>query len=124
MFMGSTTNALGSKSQSVLDLKLAQSQRNDAESNYAKEYEWLYGDDTEELQENTQVKSSYDDEECRFDYSPTDCLFFHQFIALHQESPQLVRTTSSFDDEIVSINSYLNELNERQVESSDKNEVL
>jgi len=122
--MGSTINALGSRSQSVLDLKLAQSQRNDAESNYSQEYEWLYGEETKELSEETELKSSCGDREVYFDYSPTDCLFFHQFIALHQESPQLVRTTSSFEDEIISINSYLNELNERQVESSDKTEVL
>ena len=122
--MGSTASALGSRFQSALDLKLAQSQRNDAESNYAKEYEWLYGENSQEPQQDNEQKPPCDDGQSGFDYSPTDCLFFHQFIALHQESPQLVRTTSSFEDEITSINGYLNKLNERQVESSEKAEIL
>ena len=118
MFIGSAQSALGSRSQSAFDLSLSQSHRNEGESHFSQDYEWLYGPDSSVATEDETQDKAQEDEVVDINHS-TDCFFFHQFMAIHQESPQLVRSDSVFDAQISTINSYLSDLTDKQVAMSE-----
>ena len=118
MFIGSSQGALGSRSQSAFDLRLSQSHRNEGESHHSQDYEWLYGQDSSIATEDETQDKVQDDEVVGINHS-TECFFFHQFMAIHQESPQLVRSDSVFDAQISTINSYLSDLTDKQVAMSE-----
>ena len=118
MFIGSAQSALGSRSQSAFDLSLSQSHRNEGESHFSQDYEWLYGQDSSIATEDETQDKAQKDEVVDINHS-TDCFFFHQFMAIHQESPQLVRSDSVFDTQISTINSYLSGLMDKQVATSE-----
>lgn len=111
MLFASTTNALKSRPQSVFDLRLSQSKGGDNESNFGKEVAWLYESlNTEESAEEKSavpVKSSTPQSKKAI---PTDCLFFDQFISLHQPTLNLNESGAQQIEHRVQVNTYLNEL--------------
>ena len=109
MFIGSSQSALRPRSQSAFDLRLSQSHRNEGESQFSQEYDWLYGQNTALVDSEDAKETAQDNEEIAVSHS-TECFFFHQFIAIHQESPNLVRSDSVFNDQISKINTYLSSL--------------
>ena len=122
MFIGSLQSALGSKSQSAFDLSLSQSHRNDDESQFSQDYEWLYGQNSSMAEAEKELTVRKHDE-LSSDHS-TDCFFFHQFMAIHQESPHLVRANSVFNVQITTINSYLCGLTDDQSAAREKAEAV
>ena len=111
MLFASTTNALKSRPQSVFDLRLSQSKGGDNESNFGKEVAWLYESlNTEESAEEKSavpVKSSTPQSKKAI---PTDCLFFDQFISLHQPTLSFNEFSAKQIEHRVQVNTYLNEL--------------
>ena len=111
MLYASTTNALEPRPQSVFDLRLSQSKGGDNESNFGKEVAWLYESlNTEESAEEKSavpVKSSTPQSKKAI---PTDCLFFDQFISLHQPTLSLNDSSAKQIEHRVQVNTYLNEL--------------
>ena len=118
MFIGSSQSALRPRTQSAFDLSLSQSHRNEGESQFSQEYDWLYGQNTALVDSEDAKETAQDNEEIAVSHS-TECFFFHQFMAIHQKSPQLVRSDSVFDSQISTINSYLNGLMDKQVATSE-----
>jgi len=121
MFIGSSQSALRSKPQSVFDLRLSQSHRNEGESQFSQDYEWLYGQNSA-LAEAGAEATVRKHEELAANHS-TDCLFFHQFMAIHQESPHIVRSNSTFNDQISTINTYLSGLTDDQSAANENAEA-
>ena len=122
MLIGSSQSALRSRSQSAFDLSLSQSHRNEGESQFSQEYDWLYGQNTALAESENAEETAQDDEEIAVNHS-TECFFFHQFIAIHQESPNLVRSDSVFNDQISKINTYLSSLTDKQGAASENSET-
>ena len=111
MLYASTTNALESRPQSVSNLELSQSKSGDNESNFGKEVAWLYeSSNTEELTEEKSavpLKPSTPQSKTSI---PTDCLFFDQFISLHQPTLSFNDASAKKIEHRVQVNTYLNEL--------------
>jgi hypothetical protein len=111
MLYASTTNALESRHQSVFNLELSQSKSGDNESNFGKEVAWLYeSSNTEEVTEEKSavpLKSSTPQSKKSI---PTDCLFFDQFISLHQPTLSFNDASAKQIEHRVQVNTYLNEL--------------
>lgn len=122
MFIGSSQSALRPRSQSAFDLSLAQSHRNEGESQFSQEYDWLYGQNTALVDSEDAKETAQDNEEIAVSHS-TECFFFHQFIAIHQESPNLVRSDSVFNDQISKINTYLSSLTDKQAAANESSET-
>ena len=122
MFIGSSQSALRSRSQSAFDLRLSQSHRNEGESQFSQEYDWLYGQNTALAESENAEETAQDNEEIAVNHS-TECFFFHQFIAIHQESPNLVRSDSVFNDQISKINTYLSSLTDKQAAANENSET-
>ena len=122
MFIGSSQSALRPRSQSAFDLRLSQSHRNEGESQFSQEYDWLYGQNTALAESENAEETAQDDEEIAVNHS-TECFFFHQFIAIHQESPNLVRSDSVFNDQISKINTYLSSLTDKQAAANENSET-
>ena len=103
-------------------MSLSQSHRNEGESQFSQEYDWLYGQNTA-LEDSEDAKETAQDiEEIAVSHS-TECFFFHQFIAIHQESPNLVRSDSVFNDQISKINTYLSSLTDKQAAANESSET-
>ena len=122
MFIGSSQSALRPRSQSAFDLSLSQSHRNEGESQFSQEYEWLYGQNSVLAESENAKETAQDNEEIAVNHS-TECFFFHQFIAIHQESPNLVRSDSVFNDQISTINTYLSSLTDKQAAAHENSET-
>ena len=122
MFIGSSQSALRPRSQSAFDLRLSQSHRNEGESQFSQEYDWLYGQNTALTESENAEETAQDEEEIAVNHS-TECFFFHQFIAIHQESPNLVRSDSVFNDQISKINTYLSSLTDKQAAANENSET-
>ena len=122
MFIGSSQSALRPRSQSAFDLSLSQSHRNEGESQFSQEYDWLYGQNTALAESEDEKEVAQDNEEIAVSHS-TECFFFHQFLAIHQESPTLVRSDSVFNDQISKINTYLNSLTDKKAAASENSEM-
>ena len=122
MFIGSSQSVLRSRSQSAFDLSLSQSHRNEGDSQFSQEYDWLYGQNTVLAESENAKETAHDDEEIAVNHS-TECFFFHQFIAIHQESPKLVRSDSVFNDQISTINTYLSSLTDKQGAANENSET-
>ena len=122
MFIGSSQSALRPRSQSAFDLRLSQSHRNEGESQFSQEYDWLYGQNTALAESENAEETAQDEEEIAVNHS-TECFFFHQFIAIHQESPNLVRSDSIFNDQISKINTYLSSLTDKQAAANENSET-
>lgn len=122
MFIGSSQSALRPRSQSAFDLRLSQSHRNEGESQFSQEYDWLYGQNTALAESENAEETAQDEEEIAVNHS-TECFFFHQFIAIHQESPNLVRSDSIFNDQISKINTYLSSLTDTQAAGNENSET-
>ena len=122
MFIGSSQSALRPRSQSAFDLRLSQSHRNEGESQFSQEYDWLYGQNTALAESENAEETAQDEEEIAVNHS-TECFFFHQFIAIHQESPNLVRSDSIFNDQISKINTYLSSLTNKQAAANENSET-
>ena len=122
MFIGSSQSALRPRSQIAFDLRLSQSHRNEGESQFSQEYDWLYGQNTALAESENAEETAQDNEEIAVNHS-TECFFFHQFIAIHQESPNLVRSDSVFNDQISKINTYLSSLTDKQAAANENSET-
>ena len=122
MLIGSSQSALRPRSQSAFDLSLSQSHRNEGESQFSQEYDWLYGQNTALAESENAEEKAQDEEEIAVNHS-TECFFFHQFIAIHQESPNLVRSDSVFNDQISTINTYLSSLTDKQGAANENSET-
>ena len=122
MFIASSQSALRSRSQSAFDLSLSQSYRNEGDSRFSQEYDWLYGQITALAESEDEKEAVEDHEEIAVSHS-TECFFFHQFIAIHQESPNLVRSDSVFNDQISTINTYLSSLTDKQATANENSET-
>jgi hypothetical protein len=111
MLYASTTNALEPRPQSVFDLKLSQSKGGDNESNFGKEVAWLYeSSDTEGLTEEESAVPPKPSSPPSKKVIPTDCLFFDQFISLHQPTLSFNDSSAKQIEHRVQVNTYLNEL--------------
>ena len=111
MLFASTTNALKSRPQSVFDLRLSQSKGGDNESNFGKEVAWLYESlKTEELTAEKSAVPLKPSTPQSKKAIPTDCLFFDQFISLHQPTLSLSEPGAQQIEHRVQVNTYLNEL--------------
>ncbi len=83
-------------------------------------------EDFEKIEESSESEdekeAAQDNEEIAVSHS-TECFFFHQFIAIHQESPNLVRSDSVFNDQISKINTYLNRLTDKKAAANENSEM-
>ena len=72
MFIGSSQSALRPRSQSAFELSLSQSHRNEGESQFSQEYDWLYGQNTALAESENSKETAHDDEEIAVNHS-TEC---------------------------------------------------
>tara|TARA_E500000178_G_C16631453_1_gene577835 strand:+ start:61 stop:411 length:351 start_codon:yes stop_codon:yes gene_type:complete len=112
MLYPSISNALESRPRSVFDLKLSQSKGGNSESNFAKEVAWLYDPpETDELCEENKIASSPTTNTPQSKNNiPTDCLFFDQFISLHQSTERVNGSSPQQNEHRVQVTSYLNKI--------------
>ncbi len=115
MLYASISNALKSQAQSVFDLKLSRSKGENSESNFGNEVAWLYeaSQDEELLEENSSTSPKPSTPQPKNNL-PTDCLFFDQFISLHQPTPRVNKLGKPDIEHRIQVNAYLNKIVESQ----------
>ena len=115
----SIKNALGSQPQSVFDLKIAQSKTRAVESNFAEKVAWLYEASEANPTQGVSLETARSRADSISANPTTDCLFFHQFIALHQ-TPHHTRSSSlAHNEQVTQVNHFLSEFRPDAVNVTD-----
>lgn len=119
MIFATSLNALRSQPQSIFDLKLSQSRSSSGDvSNFASEFAWLYDQHNAGAVAGGNALEVMAEEAPKAPQQPTDCLFFQQFISVHQSSNSQARGANRNAADLAQINTFLGQLRSSE-EASD-----
>jgi hypothetical protein len=108
MLFATSMNALRSRSQSIFDLKLSQSQTSSSDSSsFGPEFTWLYDQHQAATAADSATPSTPLEEPAQVSQQPTDCLFFQQFMSMHQTANKRATGANSHATELAQINTFL-----------------
>lgn len=108
MLFATSMNALRSRPQSVFDLKLSQSQSSSSDSSsFGPEFTWLYDQHQAASAADSANSRTPLEEPAKVPQQPTDCLFFKQFMSMHQTVNRRAAVVKSHTSDLAQINSFL-----------------
>jgi hypothetical protein len=111
MLFATSMNALRSRPQSVFDLKLSQSQSSSSDSSsFGPEFTWLYDQHHAASSADSANSRTALEEPAKVPQQPTDCLFFQQFISMHQTANRRATGVKSHTSDLAQINNFLGQL--------------
>jgi len=108
MLFATSMNALRSRPQSVFDLKLSQSQSSSSDSSsFGPEFTWLYDQHHAASSADSAKARTPFEEPAKVPQQPTDCLFFQQFMSMHQTANRRATGAKSHTSDLAQINNFL-----------------